>query len=76
MVVTVRVMDSLRAFDVIYTLTSGGPGTTTETIGLNIYRTAITYSKVGQGSASAFLFLIVIAVISFVLMRVLERREG
>ena len=76
MVVTVRVMDSLRAFDVIYTLTSGGPGTSTETIGMNIYKTAITYSKLGLGSAGAFLFLIVIAVISFVLMRVLERKDG
>ncbi|MCU6733288.1 carbohydrate ABC transporter permease [Diplocloster agilis] len=75
MVVTVRVMDSLRAFDVIYTLTSGGPGTSTETIGTTIYKTAITYSKVGQGSAGAFLFLIVIAAISFVLMRILERRD-
>ena len=75
MVVTVRVMDSLRAFDVIYTLTSGGPGTATETIGLNVYRTAITYSKVGQGSAGAFLFLIVIALVSFALMRILERKE-
>ena len=75
MVVTVRVMDSLRAFDVIYTLTSGGPGTSTETIGTTIYKTAITYSKVGQGSAGAFLFLIVIAAISFALMRILERRD-
>ena len=76
MVVTVRVMDSLRAFDVIYTLTTGGPGTSTETRGMNIYKTASTYSKLGLGSAGAFLFLIVIAVISFVLMRVLERKDG
>lgn len=75
MVVTVRVMDSLRAFDVIYTLTSGGPGTSTQTIGMNIYTTGITYSKLGLGSAGAFLFLIVIALISFVLMRVLERKD-
>lgn len=74
MVVTIRVMDSLRAFDVIYTLTSGGPGTETETIGMNIYKTAISYSKVGLGSAGAFLFLIVIALISFVLMHTLEKK--
>ncbi len=76
MVITVRTMDSLRAFDVIYTLTSGGPGKSTETVGLNIYRTAITYSKVGLGSAGAFLFLIFIAIVSFALMHFLERRDG
>ena len=76
MVVVIRVMDSLRAFDVIYTLTSGGPGTSTETIGTTIYKTAFTYAKVGRGSAGAFIFLVIIAAISYLLMRFLERKEG
>lgn len=75
MVVTIRTMDALRAFDVIYTLTSGGPGKATETIGTTVYKTAFKYSKVGLGSAGAFIFLIIIAIVSFTLVRVLERRE-
>lgn len=75
-VVTIRVMDSLRSFDVVYNLTNGGPGTATETIGTTIYKTAFRYSDLGAGSAGAFLFFILITVVSFTLLRLFNGKKG
>jgi multiple sugar transport system permease protein len=36
-----RILDSIRTFDSIYILTGGGPGTTTQTVGIYIYKTAV-----------------------------------
>ena len=75
LVITIRVMDTLRSFDIVYTLTNGGPDISTETIGTTLYKTAFRYSDIGQGSAGAFMFFIVIALITIVTMKIM-RREG
>jgi len=74
-IVTIRVMDTLRIFDLVYVFTNGGPGTSTETIGTVIYKIAFRYSDIGAGSAGAFIFLVIIAIISFVLLKLLQK-EG
>ena len=38
-----RILDSIRTFDSIYILTGGGPGTSTQTVGIYIYKTAFIY---------------------------------
>jgi multiple sugar transport system permease protein len=76
LVVTIRVMDALRVFDTVMILTKGGPGTATETIGSMIYKTAFRYSNIGAGSAGAFIFFIIIAVITLLLMKVLRRETS
>ncbi len=67
--------NALKAFDVIFSLTFGGPGTATTSIALDIYKTAFSDSRFGYGSAkSVVLFLLIFAVTVFQL-NAFKRRE-
>ena len=57
-----RVMDLLKLIDIVYVMTGGGPGHASETVNLYNYLAALSYDKIGYGSAIALvLFVIVIA---------------
>lgn len=72
-VILIRVMDALRAFDMIYMLTRGGPGISTTTVMLFDYRYAFQFFQMGRASAVSFAFFIVICLISLVSLGVLQR---
>lgn len=72
-VVLIRVMDALRAFDMIFMLTRGGPGISTTTVMLFDYRYAFQFFQMGRASAVSFAFFIVICLITLVSMQVLRR---
>jgi multiple sugar transport system permease protein len=58
-----RTQDALRVFDVVYGLTGGGPGTTTDTMSSFAYKTYFRYAQFGHASAYAVVtFLLVVAV--------------
>lgn len=75
LVITLRFMDAIRMFDIVYNLTNGGPGTATETLASTIYKTAFRYFNVGEGSAGAYIFFIIIIAFSFILMKLAGREE-
>lgn len=75
LVATIRLSDALRAFDVVMQLTNGAPGVSTETIGTTIYKTAFRYNDVGQGSAGAFIFFIIISVVSLLSLRIMRKQD-
>lgn len=56
---------SFKVFDVIYSLTGGGPFQTTETVAMDIYYEAYSRNNMGIGAAKAFVFFIVVAFLSF-----------
>lgn len=68
-----RIMDAFKVFDIVFTLTYGGPGQTTELLSLLIYKTGLRFFQVGSASAISWVFLIVIFIISFFFIRKLER---
>lgn len=72
--ILIRTMDSLRVFDLIYVLTHGGPGSSTEMLSSYIYRVTFDNGQFGYGTALSFVQWLVIGVISLVYMRVLLRR--
>ena len=68
--------NSFQVFDVVYALTGGGPGRQTEVIALNIYEEAFKKSyRLGYGSAKAMILFIIIALITFIQLWVMKRRE-
>lgn len=73
LVVSIRVMDALRMFDVSYALTEGGPQRTTETISVYIYRTAFSSFKAGEGAAAAFILFFMVAAATFLFMKLSSR---
>ena len=57
---TLQVIYLLRAYDLIYILTRGGPGASTETISYYIFRLGFTNLNMGQASAASYLIVIII----------------
>lgn len=58
--------NAMKAFDVIFSLTNGGPGTATTSIALDIYKTAFSDHRFGYGTAkSVILFLLILLVTLF-----------
>lgn len=62
-VLLVRFMDAFREFDKIYILTSGGPGTASETISVYTWRQAFQYYNTGYAAAAGVIMLLVINLI-------------
>jgi len=54
-----RIMDALRAYDLIYVLTEGGPGVATETLNYYAYLTSFRWLRMGYGSAIAMILLFI-----------------
>ncbi|HXX36791.1 MAG TPA: sugar ABC transporter permease [bacterium] len=73
--VLIRAMDAFREFDIFYVLTSGGPGTATETIQMLNYR-IFGFGRVGLASALSTLTLVLVAGMSLVLLRLLARESA
>jgi multiple sugar transport system permease protein len=71
--VTIRMIDALKSFDIIYAMTQGGPGTASETINLYLYSVAFSYSDIGYGSAIAVVFFVLIVLLSMLLLHLRQR---
>ncbi len=67
--------NALMVFDQIMSLTKGGPSQSTESISYLIYNNGMSGGQFGFQSATAFVFFIVIVVISFLQMRFLGGKE-
>ena len=66
---------SSKLFDVIFSLTQGGPFRSTEVFALNIYKEAFEANNYGLGSAKAVLFFIVVGLFTFVQVSLTRRLE-
>lgn len=66
----------LQVFDPIVALTNGGPGTSTESVTLLIFRGGFSGGEFAYQTANAVIFFIVITVVSLFQFRVLQRREA
>ena len=66
----------LQVFDQIVALTNGGPGTSTESIAMVIYRGGFQGGEYGYQMANAVVYLVVIILVSFIQLRFLQRREA
>ncbi len=68
--------NSFKMFDQNLALTNGAPGTSTEMLALNIYKTFYGRSGFqGIGQAKAVIFFIIVALIAFVQLKLTNRKE-
>ena len=75
-VLLLRLIESFKIFDVVYSLTGGGPGTATEVYSLYTYRTGMKFFDLGYASALGYLLLaIVIVIINFLFRQIREVYE-
>jgi multiple sugar transport system permease protein len=62
-----RLLIALKVFDLVFMLTYGGPGTSTQVASFYIYKIAFTTFKTGYGAAMTVLIFLLISVIATVL---------
>jgi multiple sugar transport system permease protein len=64
-----RSLDNLKEFDMIYTITQGGPGTASETLYLYSYQVGFGFFKAGYGSALMVVVFLIVLVFNVVMNR-------
>ncbi len=65
----------MKCFDLVFSLTKGGPGTSSEVAVLNIYREAFIFNNFGYGCAKAILFAAILVVVALVQQNLSRKAE-
>ena len=66
---------SLKYFDLVYVMTGGGPGTSTELMATYMYKNSFVKFNMGYGSAVAGGMFILISIVSLLTMRILNGKK-
>jgi multiple sugar transport system permease protein len=69
----IRTIDALKAFDTIYVITGGGPGSASETINIYLYLQAFAFYNMGYASAVVVVFFALILTLAALLMWTREK---
>jgi multiple sugar transport system permease protein len=72
-VVLIRLIDSIRMFDLVFVMTRGGPGSTTEVLSLFSYVTGFASGDMGSASAIAWVTVAIVNVLVAVFLRFLSK---
>lgn len=73
--VLIRSLDAMKVFEYVYAITRGGPGTETQTAQYFIYQTGISFFRLGQASAMAYILLAIVMAAIALLFRSVERAK-
>lgn len=68
-VIGMSIANSLRVFDMIWLLTKGGPGGSSETLAVSMYRETFILSDYGYGAAVAVILSIIVVGVSWAYLR-------
>ena len=71
-----RTLDALRAFDLMFVLTGGGPAGMTETLTVYAYRSLFQTLRLGFGSAIGVVVFALVMLVAAAYLRVLRRQEA
>jgi len=66
---------SLKMFAIFFLMTQGGPGRSTEVMGMNIYNEAFNTGRMGYGSAKSIILFIIIFFVTRIQIRFTKSRE-
>jgi multiple sugar transport system permease protein len=72
-VVLIRLIDSIRMFDLVFVMTRGGPGSTTEVLSLFSYVTGFASGDMGSASAIAWVTVVIVNVLVAIFLRFLSK---
>jgi ABC-type sugar transport system permease subunit len=70
----INLLTALRAFDIIFVLTNGGPARSTETVGFFMYRESMTQFNLGYGAAATIVLLIAVLIVA--IPAIAQRTKG
>ena len=70
-IILFRTFELLRVFDIVWTLTRGGPGRLTETYSFHIYAQTFRSLSFGYGAAMSYILFFISAVVSIILIKLI-----
>ncbi|MGN6448683.1 MAG: carbohydrate ABC transporter permease [Brucella intermedia] len=73
-VTTISIINAVKVFETVKTLTEGGPNKASEVLLWTIYQEGFVYLRVGYASAMTVIFLAVLVILMMLQFRVLDRR--
>ena len=73
-VVTIGIINAVKVFETVQTLTEGGPNRASEVLLFTIYREGFVYLRVGAASAMTVAFLVLLVGLMLVQVRIQDRR--
>jgi multiple sugar transport system permease protein len=71
--IVIRSIDAFRTFDIVWTITGGGPARATELFSIYAYVESFQFLNLGRGSAAAVIGAIIIVIFAMLLYRILNR---
>ncbi len=71
----IRGIDALKAFDTIFVISNGGPGTASETLNILLYLQAFSFYDMGYASAIVVVFFVLVLVITMLLLYFRQRDQ-
>ena len=69
-----RTITSLQTFDIPYTMTGGGPGTSTTTLAMYIHQNTVSFLDLGYGSALAVVMFAISMCVTVVYLRMIRAK--
>lgn len=71
----IRTVECIKIFDPIWIMTTGGPGTATESISIYMYKLAMKHFEWSKAAAAGLLLVAVISIISLYAMKTLQKKD-
>ena len=74
-VITMAMVNSFKAFDIIYVMTRGGPARTSETLAVTMFRETFTLFRMGYGAAISVILSVIVITVSSVYIKRMTRKD-
>jgi multiple sugar transport system permease protein len=72
--IVIQLINETRTYDLVYVLTRGGPGVSTDLLSYFAYRQAFLGLSINEGAAVSFVLLMMVLVLTVVFFRLVTRR--
>jgi multiple sugar transport system permease protein len=72
--IVIQLINETRTYDLVYVLTRGGPGVSTDLLSYFAYRQAFLGLGINEGAAVSFVLLLMVLVLTVVFFRLVTRR--
>lgn len=75
LVVIMNIIGSFKVFDIIWTMTSGGPARSSETLAVSMYNESFGLFRMGYGAAIAFVLSLIVFIVGIFYMRIIGKEK-
>ena len=71
-----RTIETFKIFDIVYLLTEGGPGSSTETVSVYVCRLAFQFFRTSQASALGYIMVFAVIVLTSIYLYAIQSRRS